>query len=61
MPTPKLPQFKIISNIIGDAISIAIVTYANNISIAKLYSKKYKYEISPNQVRNLKSKLKDFF
>lgn len=40
----------IVPDIFGDAISIAIVSFAVNISMAKLFSKKYKYELSPNQV-----------
>lgn len=54
MPTPKVPALSIISKIIGDSISIAIVSYAINMSIAKLFSKKHKYEIRPNQVNCLR-------
>lgn len=50
MPAPKLPDLSLFSTIFSDAISIAIVSYAINISIVKLYSKKHKYEIGPNQV-----------
>ena len=51
-PSPKLPGFNLISYVISDAISIAIVTYAVNISIAKVYAKKHNYEIRPNQVKS---------
>lgn len=50
IPPPQLPPFSIVSDILGDAISIAIVSFAINISMAKMFAKKYKYEISPNQV-----------
>jgi hypothetical protein len=49
LPAPELPPFHIVSKLFGDAISIAIVTFALNISMAKFFAKKYKYEISPNQ------------
>ena len=50
IPAPILPPFHLIPQLIGDAISIAIVSFALNISMAKFFGKKYKYEISSNQV-----------
>ncbi|MGL6015208.1 MAG: SulP family inorganic anion transporter [Selenomonadaceae bacterium] len=50
MPAPRLPPFNIIQTVLGDAISIAIVTYIFQISIAKMFAKKNNYAISPNQV-----------
>lgn len=38
-----------ISDVFGDAIAIAIVCFVVNISMAKLFATKYKYQISPNQ------------
>ncbi len=38
-----------ISDVIGDAVAIAIVCFVVNISMAKLFATKYKYQISPNQ------------
>lgn len=38
-----------ISDVIGDAFAIAIVCFVVNISMAKLFATKYKYQISPNQ------------
>ena len=49
MPKPRVPPFQIFPILIGDAIAIAIVTFALNISMAKLFAKKYNYEIRPNQ------------
>lgn len=43
---------QLIPDVLGDAINIAIVSFALNISMAKLFSKKYKYELSPNQVNS---------
>ena len=51
-PAPKLPPFKILPNVFSASISIAIVSFAMNISMAKLFAKKYKYELAPNQVGN---------
>ena len=45
-----MPPIAAASKLFVDAISIAIVTFAMNISMAKFFAKKYKYEISPNQV-----------
>ncbi len=50
IPAPRLPPFSIASEVFGDAISIAIVSFAINISMAKLFAKKYKYELNANQV-----------
>lgn len=54
LPAPNVPPLSIVSDVIFDSLSIAIVSFAINISVAKLYAKKYKYEIRPNQVRNKK-------
>ncbi len=37
------------SKLFGESISIAILTFGLNISFSKLFAKKYKYKISPNQ------------
>ena len=47
---PEIPPIKIFSILIGDSFGIAIVSFAINISMAKLFAKKNKYEIHPNQV-----------
>ncbi len=47
---PQLPPFYILPVIISDVLKIFIVTFANNISVATVYAKRNKYEISPNQV-----------
>ena len=48
-PTPQIPAFKVLPKVLADCNKIAIVAYANNISLGKLYAKRNKYEIAPNQ------------
>ncbi len=50
MPKPMLPPFRVFPMVLGDSIAIAIVSFAINVSMAKLFAKKHKYEIKPNQV-----------
>ena len=50
IPSPTLPPFSVFNLVIGDAVSIAIVSFALNVSMAKLFAKKHKYEIKANQV-----------
>lgn len=49
IPAPVAPPMVAISDVIGDAVAIAIVCFVVNISMAKLFATKYKYQISPNQ------------
>ncbi|CAF2630360.1 unnamed protein product [Rotaria sp. Silwood2] len=49
IPPPTVPPMAAISDVVGDAIAIAIVCFVINISMAKLFATKYKYQISPNQ------------
>ena len=49
IPTPALPPFKIMSELLTDSFNIAIVSFALNISMAKLFAKKYNYSIGANQ------------
>ncbi|CAF1045955.1 unnamed protein product [Brachionus calyciflorus] len=49
IPAPKVPPLHIFPLIIGSSVSIAIVSFAINISMAKLFAKKYNYELEPNQ------------
>ena len=51
MPAPKIPPVSVFSKVFGDAISIAIVSFALNISIAEMFAKKYKYKLKSNQVK----------
>ncbi|CAF1011853.1 unnamed protein product [Rotaria sordida] len=49
IPSPVAPPMAAISDVVGDAVAIAIVCFVINISMAKLFATKYKYQISPNQ------------
>ncbi|CAF2043604.1 unnamed protein product [Rotaria magnacalcarata] len=49
IPSPSVPPMGVLSDVIGDGIAIAIVCFVLNISMAKLFATKYKYQISPNQ------------
>lgn len=46
-----MPPLHILSIIFGDAVTIAIVSFAINVSMAKLFAKRHKYEIRANQVQ----------
>lgn len=50
IPAPTVPPKAAIMDVFGDAFAIAIVCFVVNISMAKLFATKYKYQISPNQV-----------
>lgn len=50
IPAPTVPPTAAIMDVFGDAFTIAIVCFVVNISMAKLFATKYKYQISPNQV-----------
>lgn len=48
-PAPTLPPLNLISMVVFDAFNIAVVSFALNISMAKLFAKKYNYELNSNQ------------
>jgi len=48
LPMPSVPNASAIS-LIPTAVSIAIVGYANSMSLAKLFAKKHKYTVDPTQ------------
>jgi hypothetical protein len=50
IPKPVVPPLNIISKIFGDCITIGIVSFAINYSMARRFSKVHKYEIGSNQV-----------
>uniref|UniRef100_A0A915KMR7 SLC26A/SulP transporter domain-containing protein n=1 Tax=Romanomermis culicivorax TaxID=13658 RepID=A0A915KMR7_ROMCU len=49
LPYPKLPNFKYASNMIADAVIIAVVVFSISVSMAKLFAKKHDYAIHANQ------------
>lgn len=50
MPTPKVPPLYLFPKIYDNVIELSLVSFALNISMAKLFAKKNNYEIRPNQV-----------
>lgn len=49
LPIPKLPNFKLVPELLMDSIAIAIVTYSIVMSLGLTFAKKHGYEIRPNQ------------
>lgn len=50
IPAPVLPEFSRLPDFASDAFSIAVVAFAINLSLAKLFAKKHVYSIDSNQV-----------
>ena len=50
LPRITVPSLSLVARILPDAFVIAIVSFAVNISIAKMFAKKHKYSIDANQV-----------
>lgn len=53
IPQPKFPPFQIFSMLFVESFSIALVSFALNISMGKMFAKKYNYHLHVNQVRGL--------
>jgi MFS superfamily sulfate permease-like transporter len=49
LPSPSLPPFLIIKDMISNCIVIAIVSFTINFSVADVYAKKFKYSIDSTQ------------
>ena len=58
-PAPILPRFELIQHILVDAVSIALIAYVIQISMAQLFAKKHHYKIHPHQVGDYKSVLQN--
>ena len=50
LPPLSVPSLSLMSNIFSDAFVIAVVIFATNISISKMFAKKGGYSVDPNQV-----------
>ncbi|CAJ0560631.1 unnamed protein product, partial [Mesorhabditis spiculigera] len=48
-PAPALPHFELMFDLISPAISIAVVNIAVHISLAKMFAKKFNYEVDTTQ------------
>lgn len=49
LPPLSLPSFSLMPNIFADAFVIAVVIFATNISLSKMFAKKHGYSVDPNQ------------
>ncbi|KER20127.1 hypothetical protein T265_15387 [Opisthorchis viverrini] len=49
IPPPKGPDLSLVGDSIGDVIVIAIVSYSVNISLTRIFSKRFDYEVDSNQ------------
>ena len=49
-PPPAFPPASRFGQVAGDAISVAIVSFAVSISMAKLFAKKHSYQLDSDQV-----------
>ena len=50
LPPPELPPFNKIPMLYDDAIGIAVVAFANNFAMAKLFARKQCYDLDSNSV-----------
>jgi MFS superfamily sulfate permease-like transporter len=51
LPPPTVPAFSNVSSLLVSAITITAVSLCLNISVAKMFARKYDYRVSSNQVR----------
>ncbi|BFZ08352.1 hypothetical protein BsWGS_11390 [Bradybaena similaris] len=49
LPSPNLAAFSCLSEVVTDAIAIAIVAFAISVSMAKIFARKHDYEVDANQ------------
>ncbi|VDP01318.1 unnamed protein product [Soboliphyme baturini] len=49
MLAPQVPSFRLMANMVPDALAIAVVSYSISLSIAKMFSQKHSYRIRANQ------------
>ena len=48
---PTLPNMSILGDVIAESFSVAIVAFALNIAVAKMYADRFGYEVDSNQVQ----------
>lgn len=46
----QTPRVDFLADILPDCVAIAIVSFAICLSLAKIYAKRHRYKVSPNQV-----------
>jgi len=49
LPAPKSPRMDILPFVLQDAITIALISFAMNLSLAQVYAKEFKYKLDANQ------------
>lgn len=49
LPEPAVPRLDIAPLIYQDAITVALISFAMNLSLAQVYAKKFRYTLNPNQ------------
>jgi solute carrier family 26, other len=49
MPSPNLPDFSLFPDVVSSAITISIIAFSINISLAKVFSQKHGYKIESTQ------------
>lgn len=49
LPEPSVPRLDIVPLIYQDAITVALISFAMNLSLAQVYAKKFRYTLNPNQ------------
>lgn len=49
LPYPKVPRFDLMGKVLTNSVALAVVSYSVSLSLAKIYAKKHKYTVSPNQ------------
>ena len=49
LPEPRVPRLDLAPILIQDAVTVALVSFAMNLSLAQVYAKRYRYSMDPNQ------------
>lgn len=49
LPAPKLPPVELIPYALQDAVTIALISFAMNLSLAQVYAKRFRYKMDSNQ------------
>lgn len=56
MPSPVVPPLKNVQDHLVDAFIAAMISFVISAAMANIFSRKYRYEIDANQVRDFFSK-----
>lgn len=49
LPSPKVPRLELMPFVLQDAITIGLISFAMNLSLAQVYAKEFKYKLDANQ------------